>query len=100
MSSERDNMSDKNLESSCSMNLRSKRNSSKHDFACADASVSGEPAFRQPPELDERHPGKCNNDVEAGASAFHSISIHNLCYQVKVVLQREIRSALIIFSKV
>ena len=29
-----------------------------------------------------------------------SISIHNLCYQVKVVLQREIRSALIIFSKV
>ena len=72
MSSERDNMSDINLESSCSMNLRSKRNSSKHDFACADASVSGEPATRQPPELDERHPGKCNSKVEAGASSFHS----------------------------
>ncbi|MFI5407286.1 MAG: hypothetical protein ACHQ1D_12350, partial [Nitrososphaerales archaeon] len=54
------------------MNLRSKRNSSKHDFACADASVSGEPATRQPPELDERHPGECNSKVEAGASAFYN----------------------------
>ena len=86
MSSERDNMSDINLESSCSMNLRSKRNSSKHDFACADASVSGEPVSRQPPELDERHPGKCNSKVEAGASAFYNAA-HRCIRASKVMLR-------------
>src|SRR6188768_2067920 len=70
MNSKEDSLSD--IKRSGSMNLRSKRDSSKHDFACADNPVNGVPAARQPPELDERHPGKCNKDVEAGASSFHN----------------------------
>src|SRR6187399_1111059 len=70
MNSKEDSLSD--IKRSGSMNLRSKRDSSKHDFACADTPVNGVPAARQLPELDERHPGKCNKDVEAGASTFHN----------------------------
>ena len=45
MNSKEDSLSD--IKRSGSMNLRSKRDSSKHDFACADNPVSGVPAVRQ-----------------------------------------------------
>ena len=66
MSAKEEDIDGINLKPSSGMNLRSKGHSSKHDIASAGTSVGGVLASRQTPELDERHPGQCDSDVEVG----------------------------------